>query len=339
MRALITGATGLVGSFLAERLRPEETRTLVRDPRRAEPLRRLGLELAEGDLQDPVSLERATRGIDVVYHCAARVTLPYQGNRAQILKTNVDGTRNLLEASVRSGVKRFVFVSSVAVYGDVEAECISEDHPFSPSGPYSESKILAEQLVREYERRHDLEVVILRPCVIYGPRDRNFLPQILRTLPRGLLPLVDGGRQPLDMVYVTDVVEALLLAGTQEAARGQAYNVTDGERHTIRELIELLTRVLPRPVRTVSVPYPLAYGLAALSYGWGRLWRPKEEPLISPGAVRAMARPHHYDISKIRHELGYEPRVRFEDGLRHALDWYVNTMWDKEEGHGFVRQV
>jgi nucleoside-diphosphate-sugar epimerase len=251
------------------------------------------------------------------------VTLPYRGNREAILKINTEGTRNLLEASARSGVQRFVFVSSVAVYGDVRDELVREDHPLSPHDPYSESKILAERWVREYQEKQALQTVILRPCVIYGPRDHNFLPKISKSLAGRHFPLVDGGRQPLDMVYVTDVAEALILAGHKKQATGQTYNVTDGERHSIRELIELFGKTLHKPLRPLSVPYPLAYGFASLSYWWNRLIHPGEEPLISPAGVRAMTRPHHYDISKIRSELGYKPQVSLQEGLKWTVDWYL----------------
>jgi len=159
--------------------------------------------------------------------------------------------------------------------------------------------------------------------VIYGPRDNNFLPQLSRLLPRLRFPLVNGGHQPLDMVYVTDVVDALVLAGTKEEAFGHAYNVTDGQRHSIRELVALFSKFLHRPLRTLSIPYPVAYSMATLSYLWNRLRRPWEEPLISPKVVRAMAQPHHYDISKIQRELGYKPRVPLEEGLQRAMDWYL----------------
>jgi len=332
MEVLVTGATGLVGSHLVERLIEQEdrVRALVRNPQRAEPLAHLGVEIIGGDLSDPASLREATEGSAVVFHCAARVALPYQGDPREIFKTNVEGTRRLLEASVHGGVRRFVFVSSVAVYGDADARLIREDHPLAPKGPYAESKARSEELVREFQSRYGLETVILRPCVIYGPRDHNFLPQIFETFSRRRFPLVDGGRQPLDMVYVTDVAEALILAGRTEGAAGQIYNVTDGETHTIRQLVELFGRLIDRPLRLIDVSYPIAYGFSAISYLWSKLRRPLEEPLLSPAGVRAMARPHHYDISKIRRELGYEPRIKLEEGLKEAIRWYLD--W---KGKGF----
>ncbi len=326
VKALVSGATGLVGSHLVERLVEcgESVRVLVRDERRAEALKRLGTQLVVGDLNDPGSLMRAVQGVEIVYHCAARVTLPYQGNRDLILKANVEGTKNLLEAGARSGVRRFVFVSSVAVYGEPQTDLVREEHPLSANDTYSESKILAEQLVRKHQQDGTLQTVILRPCVIYGPRDSNFLPQLSQALAGRRFPLIQGGRQPLDMVYVTDVAQALVLAGTKDEAVGQIYNVTDGQKHSIRTLVALFGKTLKSPPRTVSVPYPLAYSYAFVSYWWNRWRRPSEEPLINPDSVRAMTFPHHYDISKIQKELGYEPRVMLEEGLKRTVEWYRN---------------
>ena len=326
MRVLVTGATGLVGSHLVRALRErgDAVQALVRDPERARALLPAldGLEFVKGDLLEPESLKAAVRGVEVVYHCAAQVALPYQGDRLKIFRVNVEGTRNVLQASEEGDVRRFVFVSSVAVYGDPKESLVGEDHPKNPKGPYAESKVLAEELV-EMAGARGLETVILRPCVIYGPGDRNFLPQIVETLPRFPFPLVDGGRQPLDMVHARDVAQALVLAGTHPRAAGRVYNVTDGETHSLRELVEVFCQSLGIRPRLVPLPYPLALVLAALVAGLSKAARPDEDPLLSPAGVRAMARPHHYDIGRIREELGYVPRVALKEGLREAVAWYL----------------
>lgn len=326
MRALVTGATGLVGSRLAGRLieRRDVTKALVRDHTKGKSLANMGVTLAQGDLRDPQSLQAAMENFDVVYHCAAQVALPHQGNREHLIKTNVEGTKNLLEAAIQASVKRFVFVSSVAVYGGLSEIGIEENAPHRANGYYSESKILAEKTVRELEEKSKIEVVILRPCVIYGPGDLNFLPRIMELLLKGRFPLVSGGAQLLDLVYVDDVVDALLLAGTRTNAAGQAYNVTDGATRTLREIIDMLSRVLGQPLKTIRVPYTLALAFSALSVAWSRLAHPSEEPLISPLAVRTMNRPHHYSIKKIRDELEYEPKISLEHGLERTLSWYYD---------------
>ncbi len=330
MDVLVTGATGLVGSHLVEALveRGDRVWALVRDPRRASalpPLKGQGVTLVPGDLHDPGSLARALarRRFNVVYHCAARVALPYQGDRQQLFRTNVEGTKHLLRACAEgAGVGRFVFVSSVAVYGDPDPEAIpvTEAHPLRPRGPYAESKAEAEAWVWRYARE-GLDCAVVRPCVIYGPRDRNFLPQIVEQLVGKPFPLVDGGHQLLDLVHARDVARALVLAGTRPRASGQAYNVTDGQRHTLREIVETFARLSGLPVRAVSVPYGVALLLAALGYVGSRLRHPRRDPLIAPAAVRAMVKPHHYSIEKIRRELGYEPRVPLEAGLKQTVEW------------------
>lgn len=319
---LVTGATGLVGSHLTTTLldRGDAVRALVRDPGRARHLAERGADLAEGDLRRTDGLRAAVEGVETVYHCAAQVALPYEGDRTKITQTNVEGTANLLDACAKAGVRRFVLASSVAVYGEPAEEPVTEAHPIRPSGPYAESKALAERVVGNYAS--DFETVIVRPCVIYGPGDRNFLPMFFEKLPSRVLPLVGGGRQPLDMVYTSDVAQALMLAGTADGAVGEAYNVTDGERHTVRELFELFGELSERRLRTVSVPYPIAYGFASLSHAWHRFRQPGEEPLVTPDGVRVLACPHHYDISKIRRELGFRPQVPIDEGMRRTVEWY-----------------
>ena len=323
MNVLVTGATGLVGSFLAARLRDrgDGVRALVRDPERARGLADRGASLVQGDLRRAESMRAAVEGVEVVYHCAAQVALPYEGDRTKILQVNVEGTANLLDACAKAGVRRFVLASSTAVYGETTTENVSEEHPIQPSGPYAESKALAERVVQNYAG--DFETVLVRPCVIYGPGDRNFLPMFFERLPSGVLPLVSGGHQPLDMVYTSDVAQALMLAGTVDAAAGEAYNVTDGERHTIRDLFELFGRLSERRLRTISVPYPVAYGFATLSTAWQRFRQPDAAPLVTPESVRVLTYPHHYDISKIQRELGFKPQVPIDEGMRRTVEWYL----------------
>ncbi len=338
MNVLVTGATGLVGSHLTAMLldRGDDVRALVRAPERARALADQGAALAQGDLRRPEGLPGAVAGIDTVYHCAGQVALPYEGDRTQILQINVEGTANLLDACSKAGVRRFVMASSVAVYGETTEEHVTEDHPIQPSGAYAESKALAERVVGNYAG--DFETVIVRPCVIYGPGDRNFLPMFFDKLPSGFLPLVAGGHQPLDMVYTSDVAQALILAGTSDQAAGEAYNVTDGQRHTVRELFELFGELSKRGLRTVSVPYALAYGFAWLASAWGRVRQADAEPLVTPESVRVLTYPHHYDISKICDELGFRPKVPIEDGMRRTVEWYLEHT-QNGGSHGFEHHV
>lgn len=321
MKAFVTGATGLVGSHLIPKLlsRGDQVRALVREKSKIEHLQSLGVELIYGDVKDLRVLREGASGADAVFHCAAKIQLP--GDRGDV-SINFEGTKNMLEAAASSCVKRFVFVSSVAVYGDSNSKLISEDHPQRATDPYSASKIEGERLVLKYQKEHGLKVSIIRPCVIYGPNDRSFLPRLIESLKGGVVPLVDGGKSLLDLVYAGDVADALILAATKNEAIGQAYNVTDGQTRTIRELVETVAQMLGIKPRLVDVPYAVAYGAALVVNALSKIINPRgggPSHLINPATIRASAIDHHYDISKAKRELGYEPKVDLKQGLREAL--------------------
>lgn len=311
----------MVGSHLVERLvgRGDQVRALVRAASKTEHLQALGVELIRGDVRDVRALREGAWGADVIFHCAAKIQLP--GDRADV-SVNVEGTKNMLEAALAAGAKRFVFVSSVAVYGDSNSKLIAEDHPLVPSDPYSASKIEGERLAMKYFEEHGLNASILRPCVIYGPNDRSFLPRLIEALKGRVVPLVNRGQSLLDLVYASDVADALILASTKNEAIGQAYNITDGGQRTIGELLQTVAQLLGIKPRLINVPYVVAYGAAWATHAVSRILKPRAEvsiPLINPATIRASARDHHYDISKAKRELGYEPKVDLEQGLRNAL--------------------
>lgn len=322
MRALVTGATGLVGVHLVRRLREEgiRVRALVRPTSRTAVLQGWGVDLVVGDLADRAALRAACRGVEVVFHCAARP--PLGGTREEFFRDNVRGTVNVLDACVEAGVERFVHVSTVDVYGYADHDGADERTPFRPDGFYSESKIEAEHAVARYYEEEGLPCVILRPCLIYGPHDRHLLPAVLRLLSRRRTPLISGGRVLLDVVYAGDVAEALWLAARSREAVGQAYNVTDGARRTLREVVETFAAALGKTPRFLTVPYALGYPLArAVSALGGRLSLPVPSPLRWE-VVKAMGHHRHFSIAKAREELGYEPKTSLEKGLGETLAWY-----------------
>ncbi len=317
MKAFITGATGFVGSHLAERLAAEgwAVRGLVRPGR--EGALPSGVEPIRGTLDDLPALRQGCADCQVVFHLAAELDgeLP----RERILHVNVGGTENLLRAAEELGVQRFVFTSSVAVYGESAPEGADEDTPLRPTGAYGESKVLAEDLCFSHHGRGLVEVVALRPCFVYGPRDRRFTRTLVRVLRGGWFPLVAGGTAPLDVVHVADVVEAHRLAAVSPQAAGRAYNVTDGTRRTIRELVRIASRALGVRVREIPVP-AWAVGPAAVTLRLlAQLLRVPGARLLSPGNLRAMLAPHHFSIARARRELGYAPRHQAETSLQPVL--------------------
>ncbi len=317
MKFFVTGATGLVGSHVADRLlaRGDSVLALVRRPEAAEDLRARGIDISMGDVGDEDRLRAAVEGSEVVVHCAGAVNLA--GDRELLWEVNVRGTERLLAASVEARVSRFVHLSSVAVYGPAPVP-VSENAPKEPAGAYGASKWEAEKVVQRYEREHGLEAVVLRPCTIYGEGDRHAVQALSRVARLPLIPLPRRGNRLLDLVHAADVADAVLSAATSSTALGKAYNITDGEKHTHREILMALERVTGRRPRILSVPGPAMAALKAL---------PNLLQYASPSAAKRFKRlgaidlDIHYSIEAARRDLGYQPKVRLEEGLARALGW------------------
>ncbi len=270
-----------------------------------------------GTLEDFPALLRGCEGCDVVFHVAA--ALGPNADARTLFRVNVDGTENVLRAAASAGVGRVVFTSSVAVYGEAAPEGAEEEIPLHPSGPYGESKMRAEALCLRYMQERGVHVTILRPCFVYGPGDPYFLPTAVSVLRGGWFPVVDGGRLPVDLVHVEDVAKAHLLAATAPQAAGRAYNVTDGRRRTLRELLELGARALGVRVRLVPVPRSLVGPGAVVLRTLAKLFQIPGRELLTPENLRAMCAPHHFSIARARRELGYEPTRQVEEEVEELL--------------------
>jgi nucleoside-diphosphate-sugar epimerase len=319
---LVTGATGLLGSHVAEQLvaRGERVRALVRPASDTVFLRRLGVELVPGDLLEPASLPAALSGVDLVYHCAARVG--DWGAWADFQAQVIDATHNLLTACRAARVGRLLHVSSIAVYGHPRRkERITEDEPQGQRlrflDHYCRAKMQAEQRVWG----SGLEVTVVRPSWIYGPRDRNGLPRLASAL-RGRWVKIQGrGDNPLNIVYAGDVADGAIRAANHPAARGQAYHLCSEGEITQRDFLNALSDALgiPRVDRHIS---PTAAHLGGLLGDIiARLFRWDRAPYVSRYSVALIARPANYRIDKAREQLGWQPHTSPEVGIRRAVAW------------------
>jgi nucleoside-diphosphate-sugar epimerase len=323
---LVTGATGLVGSHVAERLveSGRRVRGLVRRGSDVDHLRRLGVELAFGDLRDPASLDAALEGVSAVYHNAALVG--DWGPRAHFLEVGVWGTERLAALAGRRGVERFVHMSSASVYGlaRLQGHRVDEGAPLV-RGPglldsYSFAKATAERVLWALQAAGRLAITVLRPTFVYGPRDRLVLPRVTRLLREGRLRVMGSGRNRVPLIHAADVADAALRAGTLPVAAGRAYNL-DGPRDlTQREALETLADLAGAVPPRMTVPLPIAYGRAALAEAWGRLARRPRPPRVTRYVVAALAGDVLFDTSRARGELLWEPRVPTLEGLKLALD-------------------
>jgi nucleoside-diphosphate-sugar epimerase len=322
MTALVTGASGFVGSHVVHALRDQgmPVRALVRTEPAAQALRDTGIEVQVGDVCEPHVLAEAVRGVDVVYHCAAAVGPAYSPR--QIRDISLTGVRHLLQALRQNGSARAVILTSVNVLGTRNLDLATEDLPCRRSWDASaDVKIEIEALTREYVERHGVDATILRPGLIYGPRDRHNLPQMIHALRRGKFAFIGSRDNIVPNVYISDVVEAILRAGRTTASRGRVYHVTDGSRTTIGQFIDCLAELIdcpaPRKVLPYAVPYLACVLFDALTAT--RLYR--RRPPVSRASLRHLGTSRYFSIERASHELGYAPRVYYQEGLRTAVKW------------------
>lgn len=316
---LVTGATGFVGRRLAAALvaRGGRVRALTRRPSGLEELERSGVEIVRGDLDDPASLVRAAEGASVVFHAAGRVS--DWGPREAFLRTNAEGTRNVVGACRQAGVARLVHLSSLTVLGlPRDGRLVSEGTTTATPKRgdfYTESKLLAERCVVEAHGKGGLATTVVRPGAIWGPGDPNVIPRVVRLLRRGAMPLVGGGRNLLGLTHVTNLVHGLVLAADTEAAAGRLYHVTDGEEITAREALDAIADALGAPRPRLALPFGLVLGAAALVEAASRALGRRSPPPVTRYGVRFVSCDARYDVGKARRELGYEPVMTFREGV------------------------
>lgn len=297
MRFLITGGAGFLGSALANRLVAEGNHVRVLDDLSAGDKERLDPRVAftSGDIRDIPKLWSLLRGVDCVYHLAARVSVPESIlYPVEYNEVNVGGTVSLLVAMRDAQVKKLVFASSGAVYGEQAQQPVREDATLHPASPYAVSKMASEQYVLALGELYGIETIILRIFNVYGP-GQPLPPSHAPVIPRFLKQAVNGGslvifghgRQTRDFVYISDVIDALVRAGRIEGLSRSVFNIGSGVETSILGLIEAINHVL---------------GLDAhcISNGEGEV-----------GVSRLCA-----DISLARQKLGFNPKVGLEEGLR-----------------------
>jgi nucleoside-diphosphate-sugar epimerase len=319
-RILITGATGFIGSRLAERLVAERgaaVRGLVRDPAKGQALAALGVEFAAGDVTDPATLAAALAGCTVVVHAAAWVG--EQGGRAEVWRVNVEGAQHVVAAALAAGVRRFVQVSSCAVYGSPQNRFeIDESYPMTPgNGLYADSKIAAEEVVWTAQREHGLPVVAARPSQVYGLGSPQFTLRPLAAIQAGKMMLIDGGRHLCKPVYIDNLVDGLLACIEQDAAVGEAINLTDGAV-TWREFFGAYA-CMAGAEKLPSVPYPVAWAAALGNELIARLRRRK--PGMSRAIVRTLRSRNSFSNAKAKQLLGWTPAVDLAEGMRRTEAW------------------
>jgi nucleoside-diphosphate-sugar epimerase len=341
--ALVTGATGLVGSHIVEQLRSAgwNVRALLRQPTivRAAAgwdaiawLRDQNVEQVPGDILDLPSFVEAARGCDTIFHTAAAVTPPpsrihpYDAYRVP----NVDGARNAVAAAASSGA-RLLHLSSVAVYGpkaryaSSTATGVDETVPLDPlpeRAYYARSKRESEELVMSAHTEGRVWATAVRPDVIYGPRDRQFIPRVAKLLRLRVAPLIGGGRAVMAIVHAAHVADGAIRAATTNGAGGSVYNLANDFDITWREFYRLAGAGLDQAVHAVNIPLWIAQTGLRLTKRIVRLVTAGGMNVVTSASIDFMTRDNPFSSERARRELGWNPQLRPEASVPDAFRWW-----------------
>ncbi len=322
---LVTGATGLVGSHVAERAVKAgwRVRALVRMHSDIRLLQKWSVELITGSMTEPYSVQGAVRAATHIVHCAAK--LGDWGPVEPYRDVNVRGMESLLEAASKNDkLQRLVHISSMAVYQPRDHFDTDESEPLNKVGvdSYALTKVEAEELADHYVRREKLPVVTLRPGWIYGPRDRVVLPRILDRLRRRRFLWLGSGQQLMNNVYVRNLVDAIFLALEHDGVTGEAFNITDPRLVTKEEFFGTIADEagVPRPER--HLPLGVAKVLATGMQGAWKLLGADHPPPLSLATWKILGLNLGYSIDKARKQLGYDPQVDFQEGMKTTMEWF-----------------
>ena len=321
MKALVTGATGFVGSHLAEALRRrgDEVTALVRSPAKAAALEPLGVRVVAGDLDDAASLQRAVEGQDLVFHVAGLVAARDEG---EFLRCNRDGTASLVSAATRANVSRLVYVSSMAAGGPAErGRPLTGTEPPRPVTAYGRSKLAGETAVRAGA----LPWVIVRPPTVYGPRDREVL-KVFRMARWGVAPVFGDGSQELSAVHGADLAGALAAAGTATATAGRVYYACHPEVVTSAELVRAVGRAMGRRVRLVPVPHQVGRTLLGVTELSARA-AGQSTILTRDKANEFFQAAWTGDPGPLTRDSGWRAAHDLASGLADTYRWYRSAGW------------
>jgi nucleoside-diphosphate-sugar epimerase len=321
MRALVTGATGFIGSHVADRLveRGDNVRALARPDSDVSYLEERGVEVVRADLADPSSLGPAMEGIEVVFHAAAQVSDwdPWR----EFQSVTIEGTRNVLRAAAGANVARFLHVSSDAVYAHrYLGKRMTEETPletrFSWWDYYRRSKLRAERVVWRYENDGRLAVTVVRPGVVLGERDRATVPGVTAFLKSKSAAYLGSGRNRLPYVYAGDVADACILAASNEGAVGDSAE-TVTQRDLFAAVAEEGGLTLPKRAMPLPVLYGVALAMELASLASGR----RSRPSLSRFGVTMIGQDYLEDASKAKRELDWEAQTSMREAVRRSAEW------------------
>jgi 2-alkyl-3-oxoalkanoate reductase len=325
MQILVTGGTGFVGSHLVRRLCAlgHKVTSLDKSPGLFDDeLRSLGAKLVTGSVTNDDDVNRAMNGSELVYHLASPFGDILQPDAAY-WDIEVNGTRNVLEASRRAGVRRVVHCSTQGVHGSLTRTPGDENSPMAPRDYYCYSKVEGERVCQDFIR-NGMDVVIVRPTSVYGPGDTRGWLQLYRMVASGWFLMVGSGQTLNHPVSVENLVDAFELAGSAPQAKGRVYLAADDDPVTLTNLVLGVARAIGSSVRIIRFPWYRAAGFAAAA-----VESASKAVGVKPPVFRRRlswySTNRAFRINRAREELGYQPRVSLGEGLVSTAKWYRNA--------------
>jgi 2-alkyl-3-oxoalkanoate reductase len=326
MKILVTGGTGFTGKALVKRLLDESHQVAALDYKeglKTQELKDWGAEVLIGSVTDKSIVKKCVQGVDIVHHLAAafrELDVP----DSYYDEVNVNGTRNVLEAALDAKVKKFIYCSTCGVHGNIDHPPAGEDAPIQPADYYQRTKYEAEPVVNEYFAK-GLKTVIFRPAAIYGPGDPERFFMIFKRVAKGSFPMFGSGRTYYHPLYIDNLIDAFMLAMQDGKGDGQAYLIADDEYLEIEDLVRRVGRAMEIDVK---IPHYPIMPLVIAGHFFEKICKPfKITPPIFPRRVDWYRQNRAFKIDKAKRELGYQPKVDIDEGLRRTAQWY------KEEGY------
>jgi len=326
MKILVTGGTGFTGKALVRRLLDDGHYVIALDYKeglKTQELREWGATVVIGSVTDANVVQECIPGVEVVHHLAAAFR---EMNVADSYydEVNVEGTRVVLDAAHREGVKKFVYCSTCGVHGNCDDPPAAESAPIQPADYYQRTKYEAEPIVIEYYKK-GLPATILRPAAIYGPGDPERFLMIFRRVASGLFPMFGDGKTLYHPLYIDNLVDALVLSMDAGKGLGEAYLIADDEYVEIEDLVRRIARAMNTEVK---IPHFPVLPVVALGHVVEKLCKPfGVAPPIFPRRVDWYRQNRAFDIRKATQDLGYVPRVPLDDGLRRTAAWYRDNRY------------
>jgi len=320
MKVLVTGGGGFIGSALVHELVKSGYQVTSFSRNDYPALRRMGVDVRRGDLSDTESVSKACEGMDIVFHVAAKAGVT--GSYSDYYRTNIEGTRNIINACKLNKIKYLIYTSSASVVFDgknIEGADESLPYPVKPVSYYTATKAFAEQLVLQANSPF-LRTLSLRPHIVYGPGDNHLFPRIISRVKTGKLRRIGNGKNIVDISYIDNVVSAHINAAeaviSKPEVTGQAYFITNGEPVLLWGFLNIMIGMSGYEPILKSVPAQPAYILAGMAEVFYKIFFRSREPVLTRFIVKELTGSHWFDISRARRLLNYNPEISNYEGLK-----------------------